>query len=777
MKINKFQRLRDCRIFRDFTWPARLESFERYNLIYGWNGSGKTTLSALLLGLERGHNTVGGECVLQADGRPLDISHLSAKVPSIRVFNRDTVSRAIFEVPGSAQLPPVFVIGEKNVEKGKQIEELKVKLSERRADAVTARAALTEAENALEVFCTDRARDIKILLTIAGGGPYNNYDKGGFKAAVQRFRQLDPAPKPLSEDERAKLLAKKDDKPKPKITALSQDYPGIPKLTTCVREALQKSITSSVIQELADNAELARWVSEGLELHRGPGAGISCKFCGQVLPKTRIKDLEAHFNDEFNKFQDEIADLLERISSMYDDIKALNSPEKERLYRHLAAEYEKSRSTFVVQRNATLTYLGLLRKAVEAKKEQPFQAIDLNTYIAPEAIIDKGDGILIALLKAIMAGMVVWGAYTGADALKKLAQFIQSHNEHSDNFEDEIRKARQALEQDDVANAMPEYARLTDEIATKKDMTVAADLEVERTVNEIMTLEAQMRGYLEPAARLTDDLASYLGRRELIFEAQDTGYTITRDGVPATHLSEGEQTAIAFLYFLRTLEETSFDLKNATIVVDDPASSLDETSIYSAFGHMKARVQNAAQIFVLTHNFRLFSLVRNWFNHVGKRGQSNRHYMLRAKYIGDRRGAVITKLDPLLSEHESDYHFMFKWVREEAAEGAEERPLESCYPMPNVGRRLLDGFLAYRCPGAGTLHSKMSAIPFDEARRAKLFRFVDMHSHENETALTGHDPSILLETRPILRDLLAFIEVGDKGHYDQMIAATNQPEE
>ena len=39
--INRVARLRDCGIYRDFTWADDVPDFRRYNLIYGGNGTGK----------------------------------------------------------------------------------------------------------------------------------------------------------------------------------------------------------------------------------------------------------------------------------------------------------------------------------------------------------------------------------------------------------------------------------------------------------------------------------------------------------------------------------------------------------------------------------------------------------------------------------------------------------------------------------------------------------------------------------------------------------------
>ena len=53
MKIKKINRIKDYRIFRDFSWSSTsLPEFVDYNLIYGWNGSGKTVLSNIFRDLE-----------------------------------------------------------------------------------------------------------------------------------------------------------------------------------------------------------------------------------------------------------------------------------------------------------------------------------------------------------------------------------------------------------------------------------------------------------------------------------------------------------------------------------------------------------------------------------------------------------------------------------------------------------------------------------------------------------------------------------------------------
>lgn len=766
MKIDRIQRLLRCRIFRDFSWPAGLKDFERFNLVFGWNGSGKTTLSTLFAGLEHGENRVGGECSLRVDGKALDCTVPTTKLPHLRVFNKDTVDRAVFEVPGT-QLAPVYVLGEASVEKTKEVEQLKRDLVAQQAFVAAARKEIGNHQAALEAFCTNHAREIKNLLTTAGGGPYNNYDKSHFKEMATSLWRLKTAPERLSAETRRAYLAQKDSRPKDKLAPLPQDYPILPELTQAVDTALRKSVTSKVIQQLVDDTELSDWVRTGLLLHEHEAT--SCKFCGQALPAGLIQRLEAHFNDEFKAFERELDTLIGRIRALYDEIEALQPPTKGQVYDHLAEDYEKHRVSFMAKRDDVLTYLDKMEAAMETKRAKPFEVVQWNTVIAPHAAPDSEDGIMMALMKVLMIGAANWGVYAGTDALKRLSADIQRHNQHTDNFAGEIDKARKALERDEVIRVLPEYIELETRI-TMEQQTIDPRV-IPRLETEIEFLQAQVRGQHSAAVALTADLASYLGRRELVFESRETGYTISREGSPAMHLSEGERTAIAFLYFLRTLSDSSFDRAKSVVVIDDPVSSLDANSIYSAFGYMKEHLKDVAQVFVLTHDFTFFKLVKEWFYYVGKRGRDDRYYMLQPIPIGELRAATIAELDPLLSEYQSEYHYLFKRVCQEAA-APQAQSLASCYQMPNIARRLLESFLAFRVPNTESLHNRMGSIQFSEAKRARILRFVDVHSHHERMPQAGHDPSILLETRAIMNELLEFMDAADKPHCDAMRVAT-----
>lgn len=129
----------------------------------------------------------------------------------------------------------------------------------------------------------------------------------------------------------------------------------------------------------------------------------------------------------------------------------------------------------------------------------------------------------------------------------------------------------------------------------------------------IKKLDEMLTETVAPAESLNQDLALYLGHGELTLTHHGNGYSITRGNEEARDLSEGEKTAFALLYFLKSLEDHRDKLQDTIVVIDDPVSSLDASALFTAFGFIKERTEKAKQIIVLTHDFSFFSLVKGWF--------------------------------------------------------------------------------------------------------------------------------------------------------------------
>ena len=292
---------------------------------------------------------------------------------------------------------------------------------------------------------------------------------------------------------------------------------------------------------------------------------------------------------------------------------------------------------------------------------------------------------------------------------------------------------------------------------------------------KIKEIEKEIIEHRQPAEDLNKDLRQYLGHGELQLEVKDTGYSITRNGEPAQMLSEGEMTAIALLYFLKSLEGRGFDLPNGVVVLDDPGSSLDANAMHLAFSLMRDRTSDAGQLFVLTHNFAFFRQVRNWLRYVP--GQRNKEPKKRPAFFGmlqcvkqgGHRVSLLRPLDPLLYKYESEYHFLFASVYR-FTNGPAPGGLEACYGMPNVARSLLESFLAFRHPDVfDNLWAALREVETsDDVRKGRILNFVQTHSHGPAPGQPEHDPSILGESRAILQEILSLIKAEDPGHYAAM---------
>ena len=145
--------------------------------------------------------------------------------------------------------------------------------------------------------------------------------------------------------------------------------------------------------------------------------------------------------------------------------------------------------------------------------------------------------------------------------------------------------------------------------------------------------------------------------------------------------------------------------------------------------------------------------------------------MLEAGFTNGKRNAALKQLDSLLHQFESEYHYLFKKVHEEANKVVAKRNLEEFYGMPNIARRLLESFMAFRYPAeSGELRQQFDLVTFDPAKKARILRFLHTYSHDGKIAEPEHDLSILAETPEVLKDLLEMLKAEDPKHCDKMIA-------
>lgn len=770
MPIERIKRLKNYRIFRDFEWPATLPNFARYNLVYGWNGAGKTSLSNIFR-LCQIKSTPDGEVELSIDGQTVSGTEFSSHTfPNIRVFNRDFVDRNVFEDP-SHELPPVFVLGEDSQSKQLELDKLLAEQTALADGLSMFSASEKESTIALSKFCTDQARSIRNLLS--RDSRYTTYEAPRFKEALKSLSVMELRPALLTLEERQRLESTSNSFNLEKVIVPKFPSLDLVDLSSRVKTVIAKDVIGKSLKPLVENFQIAGWVQQGLILHKG---ARNCYFCESALDSVRIEALQDHFNNELRELQDEIEELTSHVEDAIKSLHYWNPPQKGLLYQHLQNEYSGYVTEVIDHLALMLEYLERLCKGLTAKKAAPFKPLDAEKVCVSSSPVL---GHKCASSDNVSLNAQLEAALKDAASVEKIRVIIKKHNNLTENFALEQRASRVALEKDEVLRAFDEWEKLQEAVSVLAQSQKEIREKLDNYAQPITELKRSILHHMKPAEELSRDMTAYLGRSELTFEVRDTGYLIRRGGEPAMHLSDGERTAIAFMYFLKSLTDTSFDRKNGVVVIDDPVSSLDANSLYSAFAFMKERTVGAGQLIVLTHNFAFFSQVKNWFKHLGRhkenRGEKGvSFYMLGSRFVGLERHAHIQRLDPLLHEHESEYHYLFQQVRTASLLPAPEN-LETVYGMPNIARRLLESFAAFRAPHARGLENQIQSMDGTVASKVRIVRFLHTHSHADHIAEAEHDLTLLSETPAVLLELLAFVKLNDARHYDAMVSLT-EPE-
>ena len=711
-----------------------------------------------------------GEASFEFNGQTIKAEAIQAQtlpLPRVKVFNRETVAVSIFENPANSQLAPIFVVGAEKVVLQKELAELQTNHPSTVAHAVQKGKVVDDAQRALTKFATDKAKGIKDLLT-TNGGEFNFFDASKFREVIGTMD--DPTKNLLEEAERGRLLQARNAQPLGKLSEVYAALPDVVELVSTMQRLLTTTATSTVIESLAENVSLSSWVSTGLSLHKHLMAS-SCLFCTEPLRTERIQQLEAHFNDRFKAFSDEVETLESKLSRATQSLWLKNQPDEKLLYPELRAEYRDAVQDCEGQLDRGRQALSALAAAVGVKRQRMFEPLEIDQALTMAPGLTMEQRLLGAeLIGSCAAGSRQANDWLGLAAVQRINSFVKTHNESTDRFSELAKENRARLMRDAVSTALPDWQRLFSEKISAEEESHIAEQNRKIEANRIRELKGEIQQHAPAAEDINKDLVSYLGHKEIQVEAAETGYRLVRDGRPAERLSEGERTAIAFIYFLRSLKDQSFDLANGIVVIDDPVSSLDANSSFCAFGFMKSRLKDVGQLVILTHNHMLLRSVVRWLKHLPGKGKNCGYFMLRCESVESGRSSRIAELDSLLVNYESDYHYLFKRVML-GSQLPGQLPLEDYYQLPNIARRLLETFIAFKVPSTETLHAKLERLPGDPAAKARIYQFVQAFSHDDAIGDEGEGALALAEGPAVLSSLLDLVRETDFDHFTRMTEA------
>lgn len=762
MKISRINRIQNYRIYQNWSMQNGDADFTRFNIIYGGNGSGKSTLASLLVDLAGGDWSSGTTLEVKDDNEKSRDIEKSDETLAARlcIFNADYVKENLrFD---SGETESLLYLGKESIDNQNQREALEDAIKDSEAAIPQLEQELKQRQKQRDKIATDGARKVTDKLQGIDGQRYGgrHFRRPQFESALH-LPQRDMSG--LDVDQQIKRIASPATE---RIIEVPSLIIPLPETVVQISEILAQTVISEAIETLKSNHEAAKWVQVGMQLHR---AGDRCLFCEGVYTEERVDRLSRHFDESLRRVQQAIEILNRRIDEYEKQceqfIESLEPPKPldEIRTKHWVDHANGIRNDIGVVK----TYLARLREELTHKQENLFQSLrleELSAESVPSVEIDTGT------LNAI----------------------IREHNGDIDNYEDLKNQVCRDVVQYYVEQVREDYVAsneaaqdIENELKSTKEQLGANKAELQRLKNS-----QQDRAHF--AQLLTTDLQRYFGRDELTFELSDgDAYSIRRNGEQAEHLSEGEQRSVALLYFLRDIESNGAKLRERIVIFDDPVSSIDDGAATGAFAYIWDKCigiddKGIAQLFVLTHNFDFF---RRWINSLDstfrykKRGEYSIRE-LRAHNSQNTEGEqartpyfILWDKPECYAQLRSEYHYLFWRAATELAQTKDPSTgVIDSYDtaiLPNVCRRLLEGFLSFRYPQhIGNFRKQMSAAVDkleDSASRNHMLRLMHEYSHNEQCDLTK--PIQIHETPTVVEHIFRTIRKLDRQHYDAMCEA------
>lgn len=748
-KINKIEKFG---IFQKLK-PDSLTPFDKFNLIYGWNGSGKTTLARLLRCIEKtklNEDYPEAEFEIELDNNS-KLDRTFNRTLNIRVFNSDFVNQNLQLADGTAD--PIIYISEESGKQKAELEALKKSLAEKINEKEKKEGEIKTNQNSIEAFHKDAGKAIKdfFLTTIHANVTYNKTTSEKiWNDVVANSTTL--ADCVMNDDQLSGL--KEFILPNSFKDKINYYYPKLDQalyqsLEGRVKSAIEKKITSKVIQRLKGNPEINNWVLAGYKLHKEK-SNVKCEFCGQPLPENRLDELEAHFNEEYQTLMNELIDLKAELNkAIIPDIPDHTG----NFFEQLRIEYNQ---LFFSHLKGYVDDINKMVRSwignIEQKMNNPFTS-NMSFY-------------------SVVGEINTYNTF----AVDTNRYVIDKHNKLSEDYEIKAREIKEIIEKHFVAQKA-----ISDELRSKEGKLKTLSEAVNSiTNNDIKTLNKQI-SELENSLKndslaineINDNLKQFLGDNNVILKRRDEGgYQLLRNDIKAKNLSEGEKTAIALVYFISKIKENDNKIEDTIVVVDDPVSSFDSNHLFNAVSFITNNCGAAKQLFILTHNFWFFKLAKDWMKDQkvdgSKKGQCFRAYELK-EGLKDAHSALL--------DYNSEYHFVFKTIFDYSIN--ESSTMEENWSIANIGRRVFESFLSFKFPGIsgqGKLYQlarKAKELLPDEMKGNVdvLYRFFNKYSHLDRIEYHENIPeNIGGEGRKMAIDLLKMIDKLDCEHYKSMMS-------
>lgn len=776
--IREFAAINDG-FFRNWTATKNSHEFKRLTLIYGPNGSGKSTLARAIFATKGGSQGLVAMTMSRAGGCPVPAA--AEDIDRIYVFCDSFIAANHSLSRNEASLSAIITVGERTIEQERQIDGTTNLVQGLQNRLGAEEQATKQAENQLEKVLQRVSEEVVVDLTVLGG-QYQSRSRFSKRSVAELYDHGGRAFAPLSDAEYPhdrQLIASQAGEELAPEAALRVWVPDA--VLSRVRAALSSALASvGELDTLVKHPHAEDWVRQGLELH---GDTDQCIFCAGPITEDRRTSFAQHFSDEVNRLTGEVDDLLAGLSRLDEAIEQGRHawPKTPELGADCRAEYTNALREYEDDLRSMATWVTDVRERLETKRAAIVAHVDTAAVSEPPVVTSD-----------------------------RLSALLDRHNDGVRNHASLRAAAGERIRDHHLANHAEEHLACKSAVASGHERLGITREELKSARAQLARLQ-NTEGDPGPSAEfLTSEVSRLLGRSDLGFEPVGADkYLVTRNGEDAGGLSEGERKAITLVHFLELVRNHDPAKGLPIVIIDDPVSSLDTDSFAGISAELWALLQGVRpsgtrlgeawidQLIVFTHSFDFF---RQWdiqvdygrnFDGKGMR-DATATYELRARHRDGKRQPQLSPWPANPKQRKkvrSGYHHAFMAVGDgllelkQQADSSEygDKLLDAQLLFPNVIRRVLETFLAFKLPGsAGNLNAMMTAseelVTADnrnaalQTLRHDLLRYSNAASHD-----TSPETDRVLPPDEIPRamtNLFRFMKMVDSSHFQGMCEAT-----
>ena len=684
--LRRIDALRDSGIFKDYRWSAGCPEFARVNVIYGGNGSGKSCLAQAfdLACTDPGKRSRLRICV-DDNGITRPVAEDAEVFDRILVFDVDYVTRNHrFRETDSPDMEAILTIGQRSSEAEDRLAALSQKAGELGSQAGVHSTRVAELTKKRTELLTRISVDVVADLTKLGGSyqSRSNYTvaiaENKLKGSRDGWKTLDV--KQLAGN-REVVNAQKQEA----VAFKNHDLSVSDDLVEETKRVLGATASTVVLDTLAKHPDASQWVQQGRALHEGLD---QCIFCGSPLTDERRCQIDQHFSREVELLESSIRTVTSKLDDLASAVKSCREsvPPRSAIYVDLRETYDPACTGLKDELSSLEGWIDELGTRLAKKLTNVLRA-DSEEVAAPPTF-----------------------------DCAPVDEVVTQHNARAASHGDHVKEAALCIERHHLSASAKEYDKVNKEIDEANALINSIRSDLSGVNNEIASLGSSEGDPTPSVSVLNSEVARLLGRAELSFRPVGSRYQVLRNGEPAVGLSEGECTAITLLHFMETVARHTSSGKPPIVIIDDPVSSLDSSVFLGVSTYIWSECitkERAAQLFLLTHNFELF---RQWDIQLEGLGYSSRRkdfpsqlYQLISCH--ETRNGVTARCPVLAGwpppgvspqKVRSSYVHAFMTVAEAKRKLDEceslEHQLDAQLLVPNVIRRLLEGFIGFKRP-------------------------------------------------------------------------------